>query len=862
MELVYLGFFSRVFEWVLNHIFEPVFRFVANLLNTAITWIFQEVLAPLLMPVLEDVLEFAIKLWVEIYSTQLYLCFSGVLKLIDYLETAFDVFIGLRDVSFKSGGTEITGTLIEVLMQQKNISRIFWILTIGGLGIAMMLTIFATAKSALDFDFDNKRPVTKVMAAMMKAFIQFFTVPFLVYFMLKLSAVILKGVTSALTASGNTSLGRMLFVIASLDAAKAENFNVSSNSGVDIGPFDDIRKPFYVIGERGVSSKDYGKLSEVDNYFHLAEFDYLIGFIAAVFLLFTIGICLVIFIQRIFELLILYLVSPYFVCTMPLDDGEKFSRWRELFIGKCFSGFGSAIGMRLYLLVCPAIMGNQIRLAANSSPETEYMMKLFFLAGGAWAVYKSGSMVTSLISSQAGQSEMQTANMAGGMLYGHTIGMAINKGKGAMMSMGSRLGTGMGRRGGAGMGGAGKGGLGLGSKGAEASQAFQGGKKKKWEWNGAKVNSLNSKAQKLKDKKSAERASALADKKAADKAARKEKVNAALREANAAKKAKAAAKAGLDGKGKLKAKTGIEVPKVSGLDTGKKEAGLEDKKNGAFEGDGLKAKDDLKIDIGGLKKEEANQAFTDAPAEAGEAVNKENALPAEGGPEAAEEEKKQSFGHSFSIGSFLSRQYDEEGNMKFRIMGMGYSTNADGNTTSLTLPGLKLKKATDGHYMVRRFSAVPGVSIARTETDKGIKFSDLSLFGMGYHMREEGKQYNFGKSFVVQKGSDGSSHYKIGLGARTKDEDGNVRYQFGRLAAQKDADGSRQYQLGGKSYTKVVDKEDGVDKIVTSPINLHMTAPKEGEKSQVQSVRIGKVNYARVKRPDNPDAGKGPEAAK
>ena len=378
---------------------------------------------------------------------------------------------------------------------------------------------------------------------------------------------------------------------------------------------DKIREPFYVIGEKGVSSKDYGRLSEVGNSFHLGEFDYLIGFIAAVFLLFTIGICLVIFIQRIFELLILYLVSPYFVCTMPLDDGEKFSRWRELFIGKCFSGFGSAIGMRLYLLVCPAIMSNDIRLAAKSSPETEYMMKLFFLAGGAWAVYKSGSMVTSLISSQAGQSEMHTANMVGGMLYGQTIGMAISKGKGAVMSMGSRLGTGMGRKNGAGLGGAGKGGAGIGSKGAEASQAFQGGKKKKWEWNGAKVNALNPKAQKLKEKKAAESAASLAEKKAADKAARKEKINAALREANAAKKAKSAAK-----------------------------AGLKDKKNGAFEGDGLKAKDDLKLDIGGLKREETDQAFTDAPAEAGEAVNQENAQQAEGRPETQKEEKKEEKG--------------------------------------------------------------------------------------------------------------------------------------------------------------------------------------------------------------------------
>ena len=65
--------------------------------------------------------------------------------------------------------------------------------------------------------------------------------------------------------------------------------------------------------------------------FNLADFDYLIGFIAAVFLLFTIAVCLIVFVQRVFELMLLYIVSPYFVCMIPLDDGERFGRWREMF---------------------------------------------------------------------------------------------------------------------------------------------------------------------------------------------------------------------------------------------------------------------------------------------------------------------------------------------------------------------------------------------------------------------------------------------------------------------------------------------------------------------------------------------------
>lgn len=443
MESVYLGLFQKVFDWVLEKILDPVYRFVSGLLTTVLSWIFQEILAPVLLPVLETAMNIFIELWLRIYSLQLYTLFSGVLKLIDYLETAFDVFIGLRDVTYtEPGGTVITGSLVEVLMQQKTVSTVFWVITLGALGLALVLTIYATAKSAFDLDFENKRPVSKVLTAMMKTFISFFTVPFLVYFMLKLSAVILKGVTGALTKGGGTSLGRIVFMIASLKAARNSDYNLGSSfvttKGIELGTSraDIVRYPFYSL----TGGQDYGNIKQVMDAFDLASFDYIVGFIAAVFLLFTIGVCLIVFVQRIFELMLLYLVSPYFVCMMPLDDGEKFGRWRELFIGKCFTGFGSAIGMRMFLMICPMVMGNQIKFGVSTSPEMDYMMKLFFLAGGAWAVHKSGSMITSLISSQAGAAESATSSMAGGMLFAHTVGAVMSKGQQAVR-------TGLARRG-------------------------------------------------------------------------------------------------------------------------------------------------------------------------------------------------------------------------------------------------------------------------------------------------------------------------------------------------------------------------------------------------------------------------------
>lgn len=414
MEMAYLGLFQKIFNWVLSHIFDPVFKWLSTLLSTALSWVFNELLADILLPVLKDTVTYFIELFMEIFCTLIYGVFSGILKLIDYMEIAFDVFIGVRDdISFTSGGKTTTGTLLEVLFQQETINKIFWILTAAGLAIAMLFTIYMTAKSAFDLDFDNRRPVSKVLASMMKTFVQFFTVPFFVIFIIKLSSIILGSITTLLNEGGETTLGRIIFVISSLNAAKNANFNADSNAyGIVLGTSrnDAVRYPFYSLNAG--NARDYGEIGVVGTYFDLAKFDYLIGFIVAIFLFFVLAACLLGFVQRIFEIILLYMISPYFVSTIPLDDGERFGKWRELFIGKTFSGFGSAIGMRLYLMVCPLIMGGNIDFGAGSSPEMNYLIKLLFLTGGAWAVYKSGPMLTQILSYQAAQSEMMTQRTA------------------------------------------------------------------------------------------------------------------------------------------------------------------------------------------------------------------------------------------------------------------------------------------------------------------------------------------------------------------------------------------------------------------------------------------------------------------
>lgn len=679
MEIVYLGFFERVFNFILNKIFQPVFKFLASLLNTIFSWIFEKILAPILMPILQKVFIWALDLVMKLFGKLLYTLLAGLGNIIDVMEEAFDVFIGLKNVQYTGAGAGISqGTLLEVLMSQKSIATVFWAIAISGLGIALLLSIYATAKSSMDLDFENKRPVSRVMTSLFKCVVWLFSVPFLVAVVLQLSVVVLASADMAINyaSSGTTanapSLGRILFLVTSLDAVNVENdengkaYNISTAEGRgaedQIGTDQDpYRAKFYYKKTENGILYDYTNVDLVGETFDYTRFDYIIGFVVAVFLLVILAMCLVIFIQRIFELILLYLISPYFVAMMPIDDGEKFGQWREMFLAKAFTGFGAAIGMRLYLMLCPIIMTNQIQFDPSASVEVSYLMKLFFLIGGAWAIYKSSSMVTSLLNAQAGSSEQATGMLAGGFMFAQTAGRlggyvsrGVNHAAGSLFggshgSKGADGGRGPGEAGGPG----GKGGM-----GDSGSGAYRG--------------------------------------------------------------------SGKSGSG------GAKPPLVPGRPVPK---AAQAKSTPMTRSDPLK---NYHTDAAKLKAKtpvDRNQQFV---AKNGKRAGQNFSL-GFGGLGIGVDAKGQRH-MTFNLGRFGKNTYSANGEHKFRVLGCGFTRDQNGKITSIKTPVYSKKKVQmqDGTYHTSKVSIAGGLRTTRLNTDTGkMYFSDCSL--TGHHIRRSGE---------------------------------------------------------------------------------------------------------------------------
>ena len=398
MQYAYLGFIESL---------QSIFR-----------KIFETVLAPILTDILTIFVNFVTNVVWNLLAELLINLFTALCSVIDFIESIFNVFSGVTPVTVSNQRM----TLLQAMFEMKGISTAFLYITVMAVAICIIFTIYKTVKSISDMALDDRNPISKVMTDAMKAAVTFMMIPFLCVFLLQMSSAITKQVNVAFSAAQGTngSIGSIVFLAAGMDAdkstTKAKDMltgQIEKSAGRAPTFSDSIRGP-YMDGTR-----DYRDLAQVRADFHISNFDYIIGFVTAILLILILAAVVLKFIRRIFELLLLYLVSPLYVSTIPLDDGAIFARWRELFIAKFFSGFGSIFAMKYYLMVVPYFTSSNLILYDSKLPNgtiIDNVLRVFLIVGGAWAVYHGQTLIMDILAPQISFEEKQMGLMATGFL--------------------------------------------------------------------------------------------------------------------------------------------------------------------------------------------------------------------------------------------------------------------------------------------------------------------------------------------------------------------------------------------------------------------------------------------------------------
>lgn len=423
MPIQSLGIFDSVFDWVCDKLFDPIIEWLSKILNSIFEWLLNNIVIPLLMPVFEFLWNIIIANVADIFFTLIYGGFCQWLWILDQLQSGFDILIGLKDITYYSEGLgrKDQTTLLEYFINNEIVRNALISITFIALCLSMIFAIYSVMRSTLDFDFEGKRPVGKVLNAVAKSMIAFLLVPTICIFGISLASIVLKQTCTAITGS-DASLGKWVLAVSSMDAGRGNPPASFINQATG-----QIAEPWAsLVG----GSMDYVSFG---TRIHISRVDYILGFAAMIFMAVIMVICLFTFIKRIFDIILLYITSPYFVSTIVLDDGEKFKRWRDTFIAKILVGFGSVIGLRIFLMMIPVIMNDQLEIFDSVAGNITggYIIRLVFILGGMYAVYKSSTLLTGIISSSvAAEENANNAIMAGLVGGGAMKGMKALAGAG------------------------------------------------------------------------------------------------------------------------------------------------------------------------------------------------------------------------------------------------------------------------------------------------------------------------------------------------------------------------------------------------------------------------------------------------
>ena len=98
---------------------------------------------------------------------------------------------------------------------------------------------------------------------------------------------------------------------------------------------------------------DYMNTDLVFVYYDLQKFNWLFAFASCFFITAALLVAALGVIQRLFELTILFAVSPPFIALMPLDDGKAFKGWAKKFIESTVILYGTVVALNFFFIVAP-----------------------------------------------------------------------------------------------------------------------------------------------------------------------------------------------------------------------------------------------------------------------------------------------------------------------------------------------------------------------------------------------------------------------------------------------------------------------------------------------------------------------------
>ena len=319
---------------------------------------------------------------------------KSIFRIIDYLMSCANMLCGIEPIKYQGVETDF----LTFLLSNEHISYGF----VAAALIAVMLTFLFGVAALIRAIVSEKANMTpgQVLVKVGKTLLTFIFIPVCLAILVYFTNILMQSLYAATLGGSPDGIGRFLAGAFGQDGLK-----------------DGVSPDFYLD-----SSFNYMSTSNMRSFVDLSDYDFFFSWISGICIVLSLGMALLIFIDRVISLVILFLFSPISISTSVIDDGAHFKLWRDQFIVKFLLGYGCIIAINVYTLIIVAITQNGLVFFENNALNN--FMKILIIVGGSISMQRIMSLVGNLVSAGAGSNELRDNAIAGAQMRG-IMGRAV-----------------------------------------------------------------------------------------------------------------------------------------------------------------------------------------------------------------------------------------------------------------------------------------------------------------------------------------------------------------------------------------------------------------------------------------------------
>lgn len=344
------------------------------------------------------------------------LLFLWFLRLIDGIMEIFSAIAGITDVTV--GGQKVN--IIEYLVGDSTVGTIFWCVFILAVGLTCIFGIVALVKNMIA----NNKNVSSIIGKIALSLLGTMAMLVVVILGILIANSILTLVAEIFQIGNTTKLSNALF-----NACVGEWLNGYTVAEVDITSCS-VSK---IMGDYNATAFGIWPTSWKGNgMINPDTFLYLPSMIASIALMIAMVVAIINLAKRVYEIVLMYIVMPVSMATLPLDDGARFKVWRETFVTKIILAYGTVFSVNIFVLLLPLISKMHIDGVGGFGNS---MFLIFMIIGGAMVIPAGQNLFARLFGQaddmHAGGSFLHSAFYGGRIASAMTFGAAFKLIRGA-----------------------------------------------------------------------------------------------------------------------------------------------------------------------------------------------------------------------------------------------------------------------------------------------------------------------------------------------------------------------------------------------------------------------------------------------